>query len=236
MHYIKLLDAPWLFSCLTSSILLAQTFLKFKKDFNLFTTYNKLIFYFYPFRKEPMNRRELLKKSVVASLGLSFAPGLLVSLESCSKARPTTDQPVYLNEEQFDAIWKMAELILPPTDSPGAHEAGVAPFIDQLFGLYFEEEVKTTSEAGLQLFLSNCTDQYGKGFIDLEKEKQIDYLNSLDKSQDPDSFFKSMKKIILWAYFTSEAGMKSMNYLPVPGRYNGCITIDKNEKNLVGNR
>ena len=45
-----------------------------------------------------------------------------------------------------------------------------------------------------------------------------------------------MKQIILWAYFTSEVGMKSMNYLPVPGRYNGCITIDENEKNLVGNR
>jgi len=183
-----------------------------------------------------MNRRELLKKSVVASLGLSFAPGLLVSLESCSKARPTTDKPVYLSEEQFDAIWQMAELILPKTDSPGAHEAGVAPFIDQLFGRYFEEEVKVSSESGLQLFLSNCIEQYGKSFIDLDKEKQIEYLSTLDKDKNPESFFKSMKKIILWAYFTSEVGMKSMNYLPVPGRYNGCISIDETEKNLVGNR
>ena len=86
-----------------------------------------------------MNRRELLKKSVVASLGLGLAPGLLMSLESCSKARPTTDQPVYLSQEHFDTIWQMAELILPTTDSPGAHEAGVAPFIDQLFGEYFED-------------------------------------------------------------------------------------------------
>jgi len=183
-----------------------------------------------------MDRRELLKKSVIASLGLSFAPGLLVSLESCAKARPTTGQPVYLTEEQFDTIWQMAELILPETDSPGAHEAGVAPFIDQLFGRYFEEEEKTSSESGLQSFLSNCMDQYGKSFVDLDKEKQIEYLSILDKDKNPDSFFKSMKQIILWVYFTSEIGMKSMNYLPVPGRYNGCITIDETEKNLVGNR
>lgn len=183
-----------------------------------------------------MNRRELLKKSVIASLGLSFAPGLLVSLESCSKTRPTNDQPIYLNEEQFDAIWQMSELILPPTDSPGADEAGVALFIDQLFGRYFEEDEKLKYEAGLMKLLANCVDQYGKSFIDLDADKQIAYLNTLDKESDPESFFKSIKKIILWAYFTSEVGMKSMNYLPVPGRYNGCISIDDHEKNLVGNR
>ncbi len=183
-----------------------------------------------------MNRRELLKKSVIASLGLGLAPGLLVSLESCAKTRPTNEQPLHLTEEQFDAIWQISELILPPTDSPGAHEAGVAPFIDQLFGLYFEEEEKIKYEFGLIKFLANCEDQYGKSFIDLDSAQQNTYLISLDKDKDPDSFFKSMKKIILWAYFTSEAGMKSMNYLPVPGRYNGCISIDNTEKNLVGNR
>lgn len=183
-----------------------------------------------------MNRRELLKKSVIASLGLGFAPGLLVSLESCAKTRPTADQPVYLTEEQFDAIWQMSELILPQTDSPGASEAGVAPFIDQLFGQYFEEDEKVKYESGLIEFLTNCKDQYGKSFIDLDRDRQIDYLTTLDKEKDPDSFFKSIKKIILWAYFTSEVGMKSMNYVPVPGRYNGCISIDDTEKNLVGNR
>lgn len=183
-----------------------------------------------------MDRRELLKKSVIASLGLSFAPGLLVSLESCAKERPTAEQPVYLTAEQFDGIWQMAELILPPTDSPGAHEAGVTPFIDQLFGLYFEENEKTKHEAGLVKFFASCLDQYGKSFVDLEQDQQLAYLRILDQEKHPDSFFKSMKQIILWAYFTSEVGMKSMNYLPVPGRYNGCITIDENEKNLVGNR
>ena len=183
-----------------------------------------------------MNRRELLKKSVIASLGLSFTPGLLVSLESCAKERPTTEQPVYLAEEQFDAIWQMAELILPQTDSPGAHEAGVTPFIDQLFGQYFEEDEKTKHEAGLRKFLANCMDQYEKSFVDLDQENQLDYLRTLDQEKHPDSFFKSIKQIILWSYFTSETGMRSMNYLPVPGRYNGCITIDKNEKNLIGNR
>ena len=183
-----------------------------------------------------MNRRELVRKSVMASIGLSLSPGLLMSLESCSKSRPTADQPIYLIEEQFDAIWQMAELILPQTDAPGASEAGVAPFIDQLFGEYFEEEERIKYESGLQSFFENCQNEYGKSFLRLEKEKQTAYLQQLDTAEPPDAFFRSFKQIILWAYFTSEQGMKSMNYLPVPGRYNGCISIDDTEKNLVGNR
>ena len=102
-----------------------------------------------------MNRRELLKKSVIASLGLSLSPALLISLESCSKKRPTSDIPVYLDQEQFDNIWQIAELVLPKTESPGADDARVAPFIDQLFGEFFEEEVKNEYTIGLRNFAEN---------------------------------------------------------------------------------
>lgn len=183
-----------------------------------------------------MNRRELLKKSAIASLGLSLSPALLISLESCSKKRPTSDIPVYLDQEQFDNIWQIAELVLPKTESPGADDAKVTPFIDQLFGEFFEEAIKTQYTLGLKTFLEDCKSQNGKSFLDLDEKDQIVYLKKVDSDEEKDSFFRTFKKIILWAYFTSEQGMKSMNYVPVPGRFNGCIEIDENEKNLVGNR
>jgi len=183
-----------------------------------------------------MNRRELLKKSAIASLGLSLSPALLISLESCSKKRPTSDIPVYLDQEQFDNIWQIAELVLPKTESPGADDAKVTPFIDQLFGEFFEEAIKTQYTLGLKTFLEDCKSQNGKSFLDLDEKDQIVYLKKVDSDEEKDSFFRTFKKIILWAYFTSEPGMKSMNYVPVPGRFNGCIEIDENEKNLVGNR
>lgn len=183
-----------------------------------------------------MNRRELLKKSAIASLGLSLSPALLISLESCSKKRPTSDIPVYLDQKQFDNIWQIAELVLPKTESPGADDAKVTPFIDQLFGEFFEEAIKTQYTLGLKTFLEDCKSQNGKSFLDLDEKDQIVYLKKVDSDEEKDSFFRTFKKIILWAYFTSEPGMKSMNYVPVPGRFNGCIEIDENEKNLVGNR
>ena len=183
-----------------------------------------------------MNRRELLKKTAFASLGVSISPTLIMSLESCAKKRPTNDSPVYLSQEHFDNIWQISELIIPKTESPGADDAKVAPFIDQLFGEFFEDDVKATYLKGLQTFLDGCKSEMGMSFLELNNEQQHDFLTIADQEESTDSFFSSMKWIILWAYFTSEPGMKSMNYLPVPGRYNGCIEIDKNEKNLVGNR
>lgn len=183
-----------------------------------------------------MKRRELLKKSVIASLGLSLSPGLLLSLESCSEKRPVSDQPIYLSEIQFDTLWVVAELILPKTETPGANDARVAPFIDSLFGKYLEKDEKEGFELGLNAFIDTSEKEFGKKFIDLKEEIQFSYLENLDQESKPDDFFKFVKQIILWAYFTSEVGMKSMNYLPVPGRYNGCIEINQKEKNLVGNR
>ncbi len=183
-----------------------------------------------------MNRRELLKKSMLTSMGLSLSPGLLLSLESCAEKRPTSDIPVYLEQEQFDHIWQIAELILPKTESPGADDAKVAPFIDQLFGVFFEDDVKAVYLEGLESFMSQCQEKMGNSFLNLAQTEQIEYLKFVDNEEAEDSFFTSIKWIVLWAYFTSEPGMKSMNYMPVPGRFNGCIEIDKNEKNLVGNR
>ena len=172
----------------------------------------------------------------MAALGLSFSPGLLLSLESCSKKRPTSNQPFFLSEEQFDTIWIMSELVIPKTDTPGADDAAVAPFIDQLFGEYFDDADQLKYEQGLNLFMENCIKKYGKPFTRLEAAAQLDYLENLDKEETGASFFRDIKGVICWAYFTSEPGMKSMNYVPVPGRYNGCITISDQEKNIVGNR
>ena len=141
-----------------------------------------------------------------------------------------------MNEEQYDVLWVMAERILPRTESPGADDAGVAEFIDLLYGEYFEDADRKMHEEGLMNFMASCEEKKGRSFLELSEREQTDYLTEMDAKGEEEAFFSSMRKIILWAFFTSEVGMKSMNYLPVPGRFNGCITIDDQEKNLVGNR
>ncbi len=179
-----------------------------------------------------MNRRQALKSSATALVGLGALPGLTTFLKSCGVERLTDYQPIYLNTDQFDTIWQLADLILPQTDTPGAAEAGVAPYIDLLFHSFFKDDEKQRLESGINTFMRDCEDQKSKPFVKLDAQQQITHLQKVQVTE----FFSSFKQLVLWAFFTSEVGMKSMNYRPVPGQHQGCITIDENEKNLVGNR
>ena len=179
-----------------------------------------------------MKRRQALKSSAAALLGMGAWPGLSVLFKSCGIERVTDYQPQYLSIEQYDTVWKLADLILPQTDSPGASEAGVAPYIDLLFQTFFGEQERDKLGSGLSSFMDSCRHDKGKPFLRLDTSDQIAIL---EENQQSD-FFSSFKELVLWAFFTSEVGMKSMNYQPAPGKHDGCITIDDSEKNLVGNR
>lgn len=183
-----------------------------------------------------MKRRQLLKNSATTLVGLGSLPAISMLLKSCGVKRLSEYQPIYLSTQQFDTVWQMAELILPKTDSPGASDAGVAPYIDLLFDSYFEAEQKEELELGLNTFMADGQEKYQKTFLELDEAQQIEYMQLMESASGEKSFFKSFKELVLWAFFTSEVGMKSMNYKPVPGKYEGCITIDSDEKLLVGNR
>ena len=179
-----------------------------------------------------MKRRQALKSSAAALMGMGAWPTLSMLFQSCGIERLTDYQPQYLSIEQFDTIWKLADLMLPETDTPGAAEAGVAPYIDLLCQTFFGEKERTRLESGLSTFMEKCSTDKGKPFLKLENQQQMAFLNE----QQQTDFFNYFKELVLWAFFTSEVGMKSMNYQPIPGKHEGCITIDGSDRNLVGNR
>jgi hypothetical protein len=50
-------------------------------------------------------------------------------------------------------------------------------------------------------------------------------------ANDSPHYFTMMKQLTLWGYFTSEPGAtKALRYVPVPGRYQGCIPYKKGDK------
>jgi len=183
-----------------------------------------------------MNRRHVLKTSALATLGLNLSPALLLSLESCARERPTSKLPVYLDPEQFDLVWVASDIILPRTATPGAIDSGVTPFIDKLYGSFMEDSEKEFFLEGLTEFAVSCKEKYGRDFLHLDPNSQMEYLKGLDEKGSDHEFFNKLKQIVLWSHFTSEPGMKSMNYVPVPTKFDGCISIGKEEKNIVGNR
>jgi len=65
--------------------------------------------------------------------------------------------------------------------------------------------------------------------VELDKEAK-DYM-SKKKPDEPSHYFRMMKELTLWGYFTSEVGAtKALRYVAVPGRYEGCIPYKKGDK------
>ena len=180
-----------------------------------------------------MDRRNMLKQSSYALAGMATLPALSVLLESCAIENTDGYTPAYLHKEEYEMVWALAETILPRTETPGAADVGVAAYIDLLFGEYFDKEVAEQHRSQLQNLMEDCLQKFGKVFTALEEENQHAFLNEQDAAEE--SFFRHLKNLMLWAYFTSEEGTKSMDYNPIPGKYQGCYTLTSNGKNLVGN-
>lgn len=136
-----------------------------------------------------MQRRDLLK--LVA--GAALFPCLQL-------AAGEPGAPLYFSKEEFAALDELTEMII-PTDShsPGAHEAGVAPFIDKSVAEAFLPEDKQSWRKGLAPFLP------------LGKEERLTMLRTLAEKNDP--FFGQIKETTARAYYTSSIGIhQDMQY------------------------
>ena len=178
-----------------------------------------------------MRRRDILKYSATTIAGLGLIPGLSVSLQSCGVKEVSEYQGVHMNELDFKNLLAIAETILPETDTPGATTAGVAPFGDLLVGELFEDMEKSAFLEAISLINARSIELTGNDFFESSEADQQNVLQRADQEA-----FHRIREFTLWAYFTSEPGMKALNYQPVPGHYDGCTPADSSTKILVGNQ
>lgn len=67
-----------------------------------------------------------------------------------------------------------------------------------------------------------------------EKEETAKGNRNYQKQHKAPHYFTMMKQLTLLGYFTSEPGMtKAVRYIPVPGRYEGCVPYKKGDKVIV---
>ena len=65
--------------------------------------------------------------------------------------------------------------------------------------------------------------------MDLDTAQKNEMVKDLTVSNKP--FFLRLKELTTTGYFTSEIGAtKALAYLPVPGRFDGCMPIQPGQK------
>jgi hypothetical protein len=194
-----------------------------------------------------MNRREYIKNTALF-LGYAVSASALTETFIACKNEAQANlawKPVFLSNNQANTIAEITETILPKTATPGAKEIGVPQFIDKLLKDILSEADKTTFLAGLKDFEVTCEKVQGKSFTACTQAEKEAYLLKMDKEsgKTPPSawgitlvpnppkptFFKQIKDLTLFGYFTSEkVGKELLAYDPIPGPFIGCMPLGNN--------
>ncbi len=160
------------------------------------------------------NRRELLKFLSAAALTAPLA------LPAAG-----TGEPLYFTKSEFALLDALSEMMIPADDhSPGAHAAGVAPYIDRFVSEAFLASDKTSWRKGLAAVDALSQALHNKAFLDAGKEGQIAVLKKMcanegkpheDENQksEAERFWGQLKNTVVFAYYTTNIGIhQEINY------------------------
>ncbi|MES3025176.1 MAG: gluconate 2-dehydrogenase subunit 3 family protein [Pseudomonadota bacterium] len=173
-----------------------------------------------------MSRRNALM-SIAALCGLAMTGDVLAAVPGAKAKAPYA--PVFLTPASLKLTAVLAELIIPATDTPGAFAVGAHRTIDGVLGVCSSKWSQDQFVRGLARIDEVAMQQHGKNFIALKPARQVELLRALDATRAPftkadHDFFRQLKSLTLFAYYTSEAGAtRELNYAPVPGGYKGDV-------------
>lgn len=156
---------------------------------------------------DSLNRRDLLTlmaAGVFATLQLPAAePGL----------------PLFFTQREFTLLDRLTDLLIPTDDhSPGAHQAGVAAYIDRSVAEAFLPEEKTSWRKGLHAVDELARSRHESAFAEISKDQQRELLTSLAAAEhnpntEAEKFFTQLKQTTASVYYSSSVGIhQDINY------------------------
>lgn len=188
-----------------------------------------------------MKRREALK-----NLGLSFGyvlatPSAISLLQSC-KSDLNQWNPLFFSVEEGIVITNLIDLMLPKTGlTPGALEVNVPEFLDLYASKVYTREQQDSYKKEIQTIINELlisgnnvsklsTDDYNNllsKYLKADAKTRRSFKNGKSTNVVFNSILK-LRNTSVWAYKTSELiGETVLAYDPIPGKQQGCISLDE---------
>lgn len=199
-----------------------------------------------------MDRRSVLKSLGLAAGATVATPTIFSVLSSCTADRSAW-KPTYFNDTQAITITKVVDVIFPVSDLPGAVEVNVPQLIDIMFRDVESEDRQAVFKKGMDQFRKNFEEKSGKSIADASVEdvevlfeyymkvkgkdedrvKQLRYANPKELGgQDLEDFYVynfllGTRDYTIFGYYSSEkVGKEVLNYDPIPGGFDPCVSLD----------
>lgn len=176
-----------------------------------------------------VERRSLIK-ILGAGLGTSASGiGQQHQHGSTAKAVTSTYTPRALTAAEYQVVDILVSLILPADDtSPGAHEAGVARYIDIVL-LYGDKATLAAWQSGVNSVNEAAKAAHGRLFHEISAEQQTGIVrmmaaNEMNPASPAETFFVAVKRLAIEAFYLSSAGKQSLGYKgdTAVARFPGC--------------
>jgi hypothetical protein len=183
--------------------------------------------------KNPINRREALRRTALLLGGVVSAPTALGFLNGCSAK--TTGSSSF-TDEQSAFLTRISDIMIPATDTPGAADVGVVNYVSDMVFVMYDDEEKASFLSDMEGFMSKAEASLGKPFNEASPKEQSDFIHAEHELvfggdvdwNAPKPFIWKMKELTITGYFSSEAGMTQvLQYTQVPGRYDACVPFSE---------
>jgi gluconate 2-dehydrogenase gamma chain len=189
-----------------------------------------------------MNRREALKQAALLMGGTLCACSILgIEKGYCAGASLSTARRTSVfTAPQLEVVSRVAEIIIPRTDTPGAIDVGVPQFIDLMLNDVYTQKDRDRYQAGLADLEAAAQSEGGTGFVALASTQQLALVRRFHQAavaeerqrpRGPDDhpqrpFILLTKELTLLGFFTSQVGATQvLQYAAVPGSLHSCIPI-----------
>lgn len=169
--------------------------------------------------------------------------GTLVGMEAMLTGCRTVDKGLF-SEADMAYLDEIADTILPETQTPGAKAAQVGQFMTVIVSDCYDEKEQAIFQKGMNVLNDLSSSKFGSSFIKLTPAQRHELLVQVDneqkqymknkKEEEPAHYFRMIKELALLGYFTSKPGCtQAKRYMPVPGKYIGCVPYKKGDKVIV---
>ena len=190
-----------------------------------------------------VERREILRYIGIAAVAGSF-PGFSQWVFACPQDHPQSSshvaagsyKPLFFSPQQYQMVERLAEMIIPEDETPGAKQAGVAEFIDFMVAnrvpVSTSRDIRSTDDAiaagneaqnrflaGLDWMNARSHSEFKQDFMDCTPEQQSNLLEELaykakftPTTESGRGFFQMIRDYTVIGYYTTKIGLESIGY------------------------
>jgi len=178
-----------------------------------------------------ITRRKAIQGAASLVGGTIAAAQLGIFMSRPAIAAAENSAPLFFDQDQFLLVERIIDVMIPETDTPGAHAAGVHHFIDQMLAEWASPERQARYVQGLHDLDLHLRGAGGEKFVSSSPARQLELLSAVDKEAFADgardTFFPELKKLVLFGYYSSEAGATvELQYEPMTADYKACVPIE----------